>query len=55
MYWLTIEFYRSLLSDVANYIVEDYEIAQTIAEVEDGFITIHEALECDERFALAVL
>lgn len=55
MEWLTIEYYRHLLSDVANYIVTDCEIEQSIAEVKGGFISLQENIACDERYALAVL
>lgn len=55
MEWLTVQFYRSLLSDAANYIVTDCEIEQSIAEVQQGFISLQENIARDERYALAVL
>lgn len=53
--FITVQFYRSLLSDIANYILTDAEIVDTLIDVNQYGLSIHQALECDERFAMAVI
>jgi len=48
---LTIQYYRSLLSDVANYILSDDELALSIVWIKRHKYSIHSMIRHDEALA----
>lgn len=51
MDWLTVQYYRSLLSDVANYVLSDWELQASINAVVEHNGSLLVAIAFDEDYA----